>query len=100
MASVQADHDTGKPQMINTLVCDKVTSITAAQSVAAALYAREKTGTGQRIELSMLDAGLSFLWPDSFSNFTFLGEGVEHAPYLDHSQFVRATWMVMSRSCR
>lgn len=91
LAAVQADSETGKPQMINTLVCDKVTSITAAQSVAAALYAREKTGKGQRIELSMLDASLSFLWPDGFGNFTFLGDGVEHAPYLDHTQFVRAT---------
>ncbi|MCB1683228.1 MAG: CoA transferase [Pseudomonadales bacterium] len=91
MASIQADMETGKPQMINTLACDKITSLTAAQSVAAALYAREKTGKGQYIELSMLDASLHFLWPDGFSNFTFLGEGVESAPYLDHSQFVRAT---------
>ncbi len=91
MAAIQANPADGAPNMINTLICDKITSLTAAQSIAAALYARERTGEGQRIELSMLDASLFFLWPDGMSNFTFLGDAIEPAPYLDHGIFIRHT---------
>ncbi len=91
MAAIQANPADGTPNMINTLICDKITSLAASQSITAALYARERTGTGPRIELSMLDASLFFLWPDGMSNFTFMGEDIETAPYLDHSIFVRQT---------
>jgi|TARA_B100000315_G_scaffold229068_1_gene238387 crotonobetainyl-CoA:carnitine CoA-transferase CaiB-like acyl-CoA transferase len=91
MASIQADPSEGAPRMLNTLACDKVTSLTAAQSIAAALYAREQTGQGQRIEVSMLDASISFLWPDAMASFSFVGEDVQDAPPLDHSIFVRQT---------
>ena len=39
----------------------------------------------------MLDAALSFLWPDTMNNFTFLEPGVERVPYLDHSVFLHKT---------
>jgi len=81
----------GDPEMVNSLVCDKVTSLTAAEAVVAALFQAERTGRGQRVELSMLDANLYFLWPDTMTNFTFLAEGIEQMPYLDHSFFMRKT---------
>ncbi len=66
LASVQTDPATGKPELFRTLVCDKVTSLTAAQAISAALFARERGMTnGQHIELAMLDAAISFVWPDS-----------------------------------
>ena len=44
---------------------DKTTSMTGAQALLAALYARDAKGAdGQHIELSMMDAGLQFVWPD------------------------------------
>ena len=81
----------GEPAMVNSLVCDKVTSLTAAQAVTAALFSAERSGRGQRVELSMLDASLFFLWPDVMNNYTFPDENVENIPQLDHSIFMRQT---------
>jgi crotonobetainyl-CoA:carnitine CoA-transferase CaiB-like acyl-CoA transferase len=91
VAALQSDPATGRPQMINTLICDKITSLNAAQVVTAALFARERHGIGQRVELTMLDAALHFIWPDGMHNQSFLGDDVEPMPALDHSHFVRAT---------
>lgn len=91
IAALQADPADGRPQMVNTLICDKVTSINAAQVITAALFARERTGRGQQVELTMLDAALNFIWPDGMHNFSFLGDEPEAAPNLDHSLFVRQT---------
>jgi len=87
-AALQPD---GVPEMVNTLVCDKVTSLTAAEAIVAALFQAERTGRGQKVEVSMLDANLYFLWPDAMTNFTFLRDDLEHIPPLDHSVFMRKT---------
>ncbi len=79
------------PQLVNNLVCDKITSLTAAEAVVAALFQAERSGRGQRVELSMLDSALFFLWSDFMTNFTFLDEEVEKAPYGDLSLFIRKT---------
>jgi crotonobetainyl-CoA:carnitine CoA-transferase CaiB-like acyl-CoA transferase len=68
---IQADRTTGRPQMFRIIIADKVTAITAAQAVSTALYAREKTGEGQHIRLSMLDAMLSLFWPEAMAGLTF-----------------------------
>jgi len=81
----------GEPEMVNTLVCDKITSLTAAEAIVAALFQAERTGTGQKVELSMLDASLYFLWPDAMTNYTFTEGELESMPYLDHSVFMRKT---------
>lgn len=91
VAALQSDPHTGRPQMINTLICDKITSLNAAQVVTAALFARERQGIGQRVELTMLDAALNFIWPDGMHNHSFIGDDVGQLPHLDHSNFVRAT---------
>ena len=83
IASLQADPATEKPLLINTLICDKITAMTAAQAICSALYARERTGAGQRIDVSMLDSALFFLWPDAMVNQHFVGDGVDsvsHGP--------------------
>lgn len=81
----------GVPALVNNLVCDKITSLTAAEAVVAALFQAERSGQGQRVEVSMLDASLSFLWADAMSSFTFLEEGTEKMPYADLSLFIRQT---------
>ena len=68
---IQADRTTWEPQMFRVIVADKVTSLTAAQAVSSALYAREKSGKGQHIEVSMLEAVLAFFWPEGMSGLTF-----------------------------
>lgn len=72
MAASQRDIATGEPVLLQTLVCDKLTALTAAQAITAALFARERSGAGQLIELSMLDASVAFLWPEGMYNHTFL----------------------------
>ncbi len=70
------------PELIQNLVCDKVTALTACQALTAALLHRERTGEGQHIDLSMLDAGLFFMFPDGFMNHTLLDDDVNFAPEL------------------
>jgi crotonobetainyl-CoA:carnitine CoA-transferase CaiB-like acyl-CoA transferase len=70
----QADLRTGVPVLVQQAVVDKVTGLTAAQAITAALFARDRTGRGQVIEVPMLHAGLSFLWPDVTTNVSLQGE--------------------------
>ncbi len=53
----------GTPTTIHNLICDKVTALHAAQSVTAALLARERGYGGQEIELNMLECGAHFMYP-------------------------------------
>jgi len=68
----QADPDTGEPRFLNQTAADKVTAMFAVQSITAALFARERGAGGQHIQLSMLDAVVSFLWADAAGNEVLL----------------------------
>src|ERR1700722_10614717 len=72
LASIQADYKTGRPQMMRLIIPDKVTALTAAQAITAALLARERTGEGQHVRLAMLDAVIAFLWPEGMAQHTFI----------------------------
>ncbi len=81
-AGLTATQGKEEPAFFRTLICDKITAYTACQAVTCALYAREKTGSGQHIDLSMLDAGLFFVFPDGFQNHTLLDADHEPGPLL------------------
>lgn len=51
----------GPPMKVGTSVADLVTGLYAAQAVLAALAQRERSGTGGRVDVSMLDAMASLL---------------------------------------
>jgi crotonobetainyl-CoA:carnitine CoA-transferase CaiB-like acyl-CoA transferase len=51
---------TGTPALAPTLVADKVSGLTIAYAVMAALFHRERSGEGQLIEVPMIDALTSF----------------------------------------
>lgn len=91
IAALQADPHIERPVMVNSLMCDKLTSMTAAQAISAALFARERHGIGQRIDIAMLEAALFFTWPDNMLNHTFVGDDVPFSPPLMHTNFVRKT---------
>jgi len=76
MATLQADEEGGTPALIQTVVCDKVAAIHAAQAICAALLARERGAGGQHLELSLLGTTLAFLWPDAMEAHTLMGDGV------------------------
>lgn len=71
LASIQADPATGRPRMMRLIVPDKVTALTAAQAMTAALLARARSGRGQHLRLAMLDATIAFLWPEGMALQTF-----------------------------
>ena len=66
----------GPPGLVRVIVPDKVTALTAAQNITAALLARERTGRGQHLRLSMLDAVIAFVWPEGMAYHTFIAEGM------------------------
>jgi crotonobetainyl-CoA:carnitine CoA-transferase CaiB-like acyl-CoA transferase len=68
MASIQADPEGGAPVFIRQTVADKVTALYASQAVTAALFARANGAGGQHLEMSMVDAAVSFVWADSAGN--------------------------------
>ena len=51
----------GTPTLLPTIFADKVTGLTIVYAVLAALFHRERTGEGQRVEVPMVDATTSFL---------------------------------------
>ena len=73
VAATQTDRD-GKPSLVRSLVADKVTALTMAQAITAALFHRERTGVAQRIDVAMLDAALAFNWPDGMYNHSFVDD--------------------------
>ena len=58
--SITGDPATG-PMRAGFAVCDVLTGMTAAFAISAALFQRGQTGTGQFIDVSMLEAALAFL---------------------------------------
>lgn len=59
---------TEDPVFLRQTAADKITAMYAVQAITAALFARERGAGGQHVELSMLDAVVSFLWADSAGN--------------------------------
>jgi crotonobetainyl-CoA:carnitine CoA-transferase CaiB-like acyl-CoA transferase len=77
LATIQGDRGLGRPRMMRLVIPDKVTAITAAQAITAALLSRERTGKGQHVRLSMIDAMIALAWPEGYAGHTFVGEEVD-----------------------
>lgn len=71
LAATQVDGD-GRPSLVRTLIADKVTAVTMAQAITAALFHRERTGEGQRVDVAMIDAAMAFNWPEGMYNHSFV----------------------------
>ncbi len=54
-------HGDGRPLKCGAPVVDYATGLTAAFAIAAALFQRERTGSGQYIDVSMLDVALTLM---------------------------------------
>ena len=99
LASVQGGSDRNRPRLVRTIVPDKVTALTSAQAITAALLARERTGQGQHVRLSMLDSVLQFLWSSDMGGQTFVGKEVSEqraASYIDLIYETRDGYMSVS----
>jgi crotonobetainyl-CoA:carnitine CoA-transferase CaiB-like acyl-CoA transferase len=71
LTTVQAGSDQERPRLIRTVLPDKLAAISVAQSIAAALVAKERTGQGQHVRISMVDAVLYFLWASDMGAQTY-----------------------------
>ncbi|MBW2386379.1 MAG: CoA transferase [Deltaproteobacteria bacterium] len=72
IAASQANPETGVPEFVRNIMCDKSTATTVAQAITAALFARERGEGGQHLHISMLHASVAFLWPDTMESYTYL----------------------------
>ena len=79
LTTVQAGGDDVRPRLIRTILPDKLTGITSAQAISSALFARERTGEGQHVRLSMLDSVVAFMWSSDMGGQTFVGKEVDVA---------------------
>ena len=71
LTTIQAGSDSERPRLVRTIVPDKLTAVVASQAVTAALLARAKSGEGQHVRVSMLDAVMNFLWGSDMNGLTF-----------------------------
>ncbi len=74
LTTIQGGSDEARPRLVRTIIPDKLTGFTAAQAVTSALLARERTGEGQHVQVSMLDSVISFLWHSDMGSQTFVGD--------------------------
>jgi crotonobetainyl-CoA:carnitine CoA-transferase CaiB-like acyl-CoA transferase len=63
---------TGGPMRAGFAICDTIGGMTAALAVSSALYQRTHTGTGQFVDVAMLDAAIAFI-PGPVSEWTVAG---------------------------
>lgn len=76
MMAAQADPETGFPSQMRSSVADKVTALVVSQAITAALLHHARTGEGQRVDIDMLSAALSFNWTSAMLNQTWIGDDV------------------------
>ena len=67
IASLFLDPD--KPQITGPTIPDNTTGMFTCYGILGALYDRERTGKGRRVEVNMLEAAIAFI-PDPFINHT------------------------------
>jgi crotonobetainyl-CoA:carnitine CoA-transferase CaiB-like acyl-CoA transferase len=69
--------DPADPRMRGPTITDQITAMQASTAVLAALFERQRTGRGARIDLSMLEATITYM-PDSFT--AYCQAGIEMQP--------------------
>ena len=91
----------GEPRYLANVMADKVSGLTAAYAINAALYARATTGVGQEVSVSMFEAQASFMLTEHMTGSVFdppISEPVyqrivakERKPYKTRDGYVGAT---------
>lgn len=70
LASQKVDPE--HPMLNGPSLSDNITGMYAAYGILGALYQRERTGEGARVEVNMLEASIAFS-PEGFAQYTRLG---------------------------
>jgi crotonobetainyl-CoA:carnitine CoA-transferase CaiB-like acyl-CoA transferase len=61
----------GEPRYLPTIIADKTTAITVVYGVLAALFARERNGHGQELEVPMFETMVSYVMAEHLWGMTF-----------------------------
>jgi formyl-CoA transferase len=64
--------DPKDPRTLGPTLSDQVSGMQACMAVLGALYQRERTGRGARVEVTMVEASMALI-PDSFTAYTHAG---------------------------
>ena len=64
--------DPKDPRTLGPTLSDQISGMQACMAVLAALYERERTGKGARVEVTMVEASMALI-PDSFTAYTHAG---------------------------
>jgi crotonobetainyl-CoA:carnitine CoA-transferase CaiB-like acyl-CoA transferase len=64
--------DPDDPRLVGVTISDNVTGMYAVNGILGALYDRERSGEGRRIEVNMLESAIAFT-PDAFAHYTQTG---------------------------
>jgi crotonobetainyl-CoA:carnitine CoA-transferase CaiB-like acyl-CoA transferase len=71
LPSIFADAGADRPRYVPTAIADRVTGLATVNAVTAALYCRERTGTGQAIEVPMFETLTQMVLADHMCGRTF-----------------------------
>lgn len=72
MAWLQGGAGAEAPRYVNTVVADKVVALYVANAITTALFARERTGQGQAVEVPMFECMVSFLAVEHLAGKSFV----------------------------
>lgn len=71
VAWMQGGAGAGAPRYVNSVMADKVVALYVANAVACALFARERSGQGQAIEVPMFECMVAFMAHEHLAGLTF-----------------------------
>ncbi len=72
VAWLQGDAGASAPQYVKTVMADKVVALYVANAISSALFARERSGLGQAVEVPMFECMVSFLAVEHLAGKTFV----------------------------
>jgi crotonobetainyl-CoA:carnitine CoA-transferase CaiB-like acyl-CoA transferase len=88
------------PTIAPSYIIDKTAATVVVQAALAALYARERSGLADRIDLSLLDAASYVNFVDLMANRTFVDDQPQDAGYLQAgaTRAIRASngWLIVA----
>lgn len=64
-------HVDGEPRQVPALVADRITGLNAVHAILAALFARERGGTGTHLEIPMFETMVEFVLSDHLGGYLF-----------------------------
>jgi crotonobetainyl-CoA:carnitine CoA-transferase CaiB-like acyl-CoA transferase len=71
LPSILADAGADRPRFVPTAIADRITGLAAVNAVTSALFCRERSGTGQSVEVPMFETLAQLVLSDHMGGRTF-----------------------------